>query len=260
MGHGGSLSDDGERIAAILEDGIIVATMRRTSRKSKKRAGKRAKPSGTKKRTPVETVPSPAAWTQQDTTADLLLQRGAVMRQRFIAATQPAQEVFAPAGPFGGTAPQATNATIALTIAKAEAHHAEILTRISAIEATIAKLREASTATRFNQPPPLTVQEAEQIHNIFIVIKEQPAVPTQAPATEVNEAPANLNSFVNHLNKYIDNDDFCTEFSKSAGAAAGKAVIAAMPIAAIVYLLIDQLTALSNLISDWLSTIATLLG
>jgi hypothetical protein len=177
------------------------------------------------------------------------------MRQRFIAA----------AGTFGGTAPLASNATIALTIAKAEAQHAEILTAISAAEATITKLTEASTATRLNQPLALTVQQAEQINNIFIVVKEQPAVPTQQPATEVQQAPAQLNSFISHLKKYAD--DFFTEFSKSAGAAAGQAVVAAIPIgavvmsiAAIVLLLIDQLTAVANLIGDWLSTIGTLLG
>jgi hypothetical protein len=232
--------------------------MRRKSRKSKKRAGKRAKQSAAKKRTPVETAPSPAAWTQQDTTADLLLQRGDAMRQRFIAAMQPAQEVFVSPGPFGGTAPQAINATIALTIAKAEAQYAEILTRISAVEATIAKLTEVSTAARLNQPPPLTVQDAERINNIFIVIKEQPATPTQPPAAEVNEAPTKLNSFIDHLQKYADN--FFTEASKSAGATVGKAIGVAIPVAAICYLLIDLLTALSDLISDWLSTIAALLG
>jgi hypothetical protein len=111
--------------------------MRRPSRKPNKRGGKGAKRSATKKGTPVETPPPPAAWAQQDTTADLLLQRGAVMRQRFVAAMEPAQEVFAPPGPFGGAAPQATNATIALTIAKAEAQYAEIRTRISAVEAAM---------------------------------------------------------------------------------------------------------------------------
>jgi hypothetical protein len=232
--------------------------MRRTSRKSKKRAGKRAKQSSAKKRTPVETAPSPAAWTQRDTTADLLLQRGDAMRQRFIAAMQPAQDVFVSPGPFAGTAPQGINATIALTIAKAEAQHAEILTRISAVEATIAKLTEASTAARLNQPPPLTVQESEQINSIFILIKAQPVVPTQPPAAVVNEAPTELNSFVDNLKKYADN--FFTEASKSAGATVGKAIGAAIPVAAICYLLIDQLTALSDLISDWLSTIAALLG
>jgi tetrahydromethanopterin S-methyltransferase subunit G len=102
------------------------------------------------------------------------------------------------------------------------------------------------------------VQEAEQINNIFIVIKEQPAVPTQAPAHEVNEAPDKLNSFIDHLKKYADN--FFTEASKSAGKTVGKTIGAAIPVAAIIYLLIDQLTALGGLISDWLSTIATLLG
>ena len=90
----------------------------RRPRKSTTRRGKRGKAqSAAEKRASVERAPSPTAWTQPDTTAELLLQRGEVMRQRFIAA----------AGTFGGTAPLASNATIALTIAKAEAQHAELL-------------------------------------------------------------------------------------------------------------------------------------
>jgi tetrahydromethanopterin S-methyltransferase subunit G len=180
------------------------------------------------------------------------------MRRRFNAAMQPAQEVFAAGGAYGGTAPQTTNATIALTIAKAEAQYAEIRTRISEVEATIAELARAKSAARLNQPPPLTVQQADQITKIFIVIREQPAVPTQAPAHEVNEAPGKLDSFTDHLKKYADN--FFTEASKSAGKKVGTIIGAAIPVGAIVYLLIDQLTALSSHISDWLSTIATLLG
>ena len=239
---------EARRIAAVLEDGIIVANMRRTSRKSKKRASKRAKRSTAKKR---KSPPSPSAWTQQET-ADFLLQRGAAMRQRLAAAMQPAQEGFIP-GPFAGTAPQTVNATIALTIAKAEAQYAEILAAIREAEATITKLTEASTATRLNQPLALTVRQAEQINNIFIFVQQQPAVPTQQPATEVQHAPAKLNSFVDHLKKYLDN--FFTEGSKSAGKKLGNTIA----YGAIVYLLKDQLTALMNHISDWLNTIAALL-
>jgi len=166
------------------------------------------------------------------------------MRQRFIAA----------AGTFGGTAPLASNATIALTIAKAEAQHAELLKRITEAEATIAKLMEASTTPGRNQPPPLTVQEAEQIHNIFISIKEQPALPIPRPPAEVSEAPKKLNSIRDNLKRYADN--FLTEASKSSGKAAGRAI----SFVAICYYLIDHLTALSNHISDWLSTIGTLLN
>ena len=225
------------------------------SRKPKKRTSKKAKLSAKKKRSSVAAVPPPAAWTPQGTTADLLVQRGDEMRRRFLAAMQSArEEVFAPAGPFAGSAPQGMNATIALTIAKAEAQHAEILIAIRAAEATIAKLTEASKATRLNQPLALTVQQAEQINNIFIVVKQQPAVPTQQPATEVQQAPAKLNSFADHLKKYVD--IFFTELTKSAA----KTVSKTIKYGAIVYLLRDQLTALSNHISDWLSTIAALLG
>jgi len=152
-----------------------------------------------------------------------------------------------------GTAPQTVNATIALTIAKAEAQYAEILAAIREAEATITKLTEASTATRLNQPLALTVRQAEQINNIFIFVQQQPAVPTQQPATEVQHAPAKLNSFVDHLKKYLDN--FFTEGSKSAGKKLGNTIA----YGAIVYLLKDQLTALMNHISDWLNTIAALL-
>jgi hypothetical protein len=126
------------------------------------------------------------------------------MRQRFIAVMQPAQEIFAPAGPYAGAAPQTINATIALTIAKAEAQYAEISTRISAVEKTIAKLTDATDAPGRNQPLPLTAQEANQIKNIFVVIKAQAAVPTQPPAAEVKEAPTKLNSFTDSVKSYLD--------------------------------------------------------
>ena len=212
---------------------------------------------------PSTATPSPAAYASQDTTAEFLLQRGALMRQRFIAAMQPAQEVFAPAGPYAGTAQQTTNATIALTIAKAEAQYAEILTRISAVETTIATLTGTSVSRGRNQPPPLTAQEAEQINNIFIVIKAQAALPTQPPTTEVKEAPTKLNSFVDRIKGYVDT--FSMEAAKSAGEATGKmivglataAVVGEITFVSLCYLLIDQLTELGNLITNWLSTIAT---
>ena len=53
--------------------------------------------------------------------------------------------------PQGGTAPQLMNATLALSIVKAEARFAELLTNITAAEATLTKLMEASSVHGRNQ-------------------------------------------------------------------------------------------------------------
>ena len=202
------------------------------------------------------------------------------MRQRFIEAAQhpgvmhqrlamlAAQEVSISSGPFAGTAPLATNATIALTIAKAEAQYVEILTHISAAEATIAKLTEAGAAPGRNEPPPLTAQDADQIKSIFIVIKNvKAAVPLQTPAAEVKEAPTKLNSFLDRLKAYADT--FVMKAAESGGATAGTAIVGVtaaatisneIPFVSLCHLLINQLTELSSLITDWHSTIAALVS
>jgi hypothetical protein len=135
-------------------------------------------------RKPSPEVPPPAGWMQQGTPADFLLRRGEEMRQRFIDATG-SGEVFVPAQPAAGGAPQSMNATLALSIAKAQALYEELHTSIGAAEATLTELMEAGTAHRGNQPAPLTTQEAGQITNIFVTLRQQQAVPIQVPDQQV---------------------------------------------------------------------------
>jgi hypothetical protein len=80
---------------------------------------------------------------------------------------------------------------------------------------------------------------------------------------ELCRPPSKLNSLIDHLEKYADN--FFTEASKSAGKviAGGIATLAvgkAIGVVSLCYLLIDQLTALSNFINDWISLIGALVS
>ena len=217
--------------------------------KKKVATGGRAKKKATAKR-PQKVVPTqvPSGWQAQDS-ASLLLGRDTAMRQRFIAAIRP-DVVSVPLTQSAGTALQSTNATIALTIAKAEARHAEILASLSPVEETIAKLTEPSS-TRRNQPPPLTERDVEEIKTIFIAIRAQTPVPSGPPASAVKEAPTKLDQIVDRVKAYAD--AYLMEAGKSAGKVTGNAI----PYAALCYLFVDQLSGLSNLITDWLNIIAS---
>jgi hypothetical protein len=176
------------------------------------------------------------------------------MRQRFLAMQQPG-EVFVPPAPVAGTAPQSTNATLALTIAKAEARHAEISVSVSAIEDTIAKLDVSfSIASGANQPAALKAAETQELKNLLFVIKTQPAVPRQRPATEIQEAPTKLKSFVDKLKTYAD--AFFLKLAESAGTAIGTTIGKIIPYGALCYLLIDQINDLSDKLADWLNVIS----
>ena len=215
--------------------------------KKKAATGGRAKKKTTAKR-PQKVVPTqvPSGWEAQDS-ASLLVGRHAAIRQRFIAAIKP-DVVSVPLTPSAGAAPQSTNATIALTIAKAEARYAEILASLSPVEETIAKLSEPSSAHR-NRPPPLAEMDVEEIKTIFIAIRAQ--APVGPPASAVKEAPTKLDQIVDRVKAYAD--AYLIEAAKSAGKATGKAI----PYAALCYLFVDQLSGLSNLITDWLNIIAS---
>lgn len=217
--------------------------------KKKAATGDRPKKKATAKR-PQKVVPTqvPSGWQAQDS-ASLLLGRDTAMRQRFIAAIQP-DVASVPLTQSAGTAPQSTNATIALTIAKAEARYAEILASLSPVEETIAKLTEPSS-TRRNQPLPLTERDVEEIKTIFIAIRAHARVPSGPPASAVKEAPTKLDQIVDRVKAYVD--AYFMEVAKSAGNVTGKVI----PYAALCYLFVDQLSGLSNLITDWLHIIAS---
>jgi hypothetical protein len=91
--------------------------------------------------------------------------------------------------------------------------------------------------------------DVEEIKTIFIAIRAQ--APVGPPASAVKEAPTKLDQIVDRVKAYAD--AYLIEAAKSAGKATGKAI----PYAALCYLFVDQLSGLSNLITDWLNIIAS---
>jgi len=113
----------------------------------------------------------------------------------------------------------------------------------------------------------LTKQEAEQITNIFVILRQQQAVPIQLPEKQVREAPTELNSFKEGLEKY--RDEYFVAVARTAGEKTvgivsktigiGGAILAGyFALGSLCQLLIDQLTQLADQISNWLAAIGFL--
>ena len=103
---------------------------------------------------------------------------------------------------------------------------AELEARIAELEATVAALRSPSTpGIGHNNPPPLDDAELEEIKREIALLKAQPAVPTAAQtasqiASKFIHGCERVTAWVAQLL-----NTFATEFAKSAGHEAGKAVV-----------------------------------
>lgn len=124
--------------------------------------------------------------------------------------------------------PKAVNAEIARLVAdrRAETHRA-LLDRIAALEARLAAMDAAKPAPLgHNNPPEPIDEEAEAIRAGLEALKAQPVAPADPSPTvsAVNRLRAALGRLTGYVGRQLDH--FISEASKTAGKAAGVALVA----------------------------------